>query len=299
MVTHTILLIAGVICLVAALVLVLWPRWIAAVPAFLGLLLMHWSYAIDVKTLTFIFWGAATLITVGLFNLSPKGEPDGSSASNLYVGFTAMAGGMLGIMLEPRVMVLGVILGALGVLYNKALEVSQNLQGMIRPRWLKALIASVIVVVMAYVYPMALGSGHSLVELAGSGLAGAGLLGTLLLIKFVYCVYSFGTGAPGGIFLPLLVLGALTGGLFTSIVTPIVGLPADNIGFYVIIGMAGLFASIVRAPLTGIILISEMTGALTNLLPLSLVALVSYITAEALGGIPVYDQLLDRLLSKN
>ena len=112
MVAHTILLIAGVICLVAALVLVLWPRWIAAVPAFLGLLLMHWSYTIDVKTLTFFFWGVATLITVGLFYLSPKGEPDGNRASNFYVGITAMAGGMLGIMLEPRVMVLGVILGA-------------------------------------------------------------------------------------------------------------------------------------------------------------------------------------------
>ena len=112
MVMQTILLVAGIACLVAALLLVLRPRWVAAVPAFAGLALMHWSYAIDVKTLTFIFWGAATLITVGLFYLSPKGEPDGSRSSNLYVGFTAMAGGMLGIMLEPRVMVLGVILGA-------------------------------------------------------------------------------------------------------------------------------------------------------------------------------------------
>ena len=196
------------------------------------------------------------------------------------------------------IMILGVILGGLGVLYNKALSVSQDLQALIRPRWLKALIAACIVIAMALVYPMALGSGHSLVELAGSGLAGTELLGVLLLVKFVFCVYSFGTGAPGGIFLPLLVLGALTGGLFTSLVTPLVGLPADNIGFYVIIGMAGWFASIVRAPLTGIILISEMTGALTNLLPLSLVALVSYITAEALGGVPVYDQLLDRILKK-
>ena len=194
------------------------------------------------------------------------------------------------------IMILGVILGGLGVVYNKALSISQNIHSKIKPAWLKALIAAVIIVIMAKVYPMALGSGHPLVELAGSGLASTGLLAALLLIKFVFCVYSFGTGAPGGIFLPLLVLGALTGGLFTSIVTPLMGLPTDSIGFYVIIGMAGLFASIVRAPLTGIILISEMTGALTNLLPLSLVALVSYITAEALGGVPVYDQLLDRLL---
>ena len=109
---HTILLISGAICLIAAILLVLWPRWVAAVPAFLGLLLMHLSYTIDVKTMTFIFWGIATLITVGLFYLSPSGEPDGNRSSNLYIGFTAMAGGMLGIMLAPRVMVLGVILGA-------------------------------------------------------------------------------------------------------------------------------------------------------------------------------------------
>ena len=111
-VMHTVLLVAGAICLAIALALVLWPRWVASVPAFVGLLLMHYSYYIDVKTMTFIFWGIATLITVGLFYLSPKGEPDGHSSSNLYVGFTAMAGGMLGIMLAPRIMVLCVVLGA-------------------------------------------------------------------------------------------------------------------------------------------------------------------------------------------
>ena len=112
MVLQTLLLIAGAACLVVALLLVLRPRWVAAVPAFAGLALMHWSYTIDVKTMTFIFWGIATLITVGLFYLLPKGEPDGHQSSNLYVGFTAMAGGMLGILLAPRIMVLGVILGA-------------------------------------------------------------------------------------------------------------------------------------------------------------------------------------------
>ena len=102
----------GIACLVAAIALVLRPRWVAAVPAYAGLCLMHWSYYIDVPTVTLVFWGIATLITVGLFYLSPSGEPDGHRSSNLYVGFTAMAGGMLGILLAPRIMVLGVILGA-------------------------------------------------------------------------------------------------------------------------------------------------------------------------------------------
>lgn len=112
MLIQHILLAAGVICLIVALALVLWPRWVAAVPAFIGLLLMHWSYYIAVPTMTFVFWGVATLIVVALFYLLPSGEPDGNRSSNLYIGFTAMAGGMLGIMLAPRIMVLGVILGA-------------------------------------------------------------------------------------------------------------------------------------------------------------------------------------------
>ena len=112
MVMQTILLIAGVIALIIALVLVLSPKWIAAVPAYVGLWLMHWSYYIAIPMMTFVFWGIATLITVGLYYLSPSGEPDGNKSSNLYVGFTAMAGGMLGILLAPRIMVLGVVLGA-------------------------------------------------------------------------------------------------------------------------------------------------------------------------------------------
>lgn len=113
MVLQIILLIAGIACLLAAVAMVLWPRWVAAVPAYAGLWLLHWSYYIGVPMKTFIFWGIATLITMGLFYLSPKGEPDGHRSSNLYVGLTALAGGLLGIILQhPAFMVLGTIIGA-------------------------------------------------------------------------------------------------------------------------------------------------------------------------------------------
>jgi len=113
MALQIILLIVGIICLVGALALVLYPRWAASVPAYVGLLLLHWSYFIAVPTRSFVFWGIATAMATAIYFLSPSGEPDGNRSSNVYVGFGAMAGGLLGILVGPRIMVLGVVLGAL------------------------------------------------------------------------------------------------------------------------------------------------------------------------------------------
>ena len=62
--------------------------------------------------------------------------------------------------------------------------------------------------------------------------------------------------------------------------------------------MAALFAGIVRAPLTGIVLIMEMTGGMPHLLSLTLVSVTAYLTAELLGAKPIYESLLERLLEK-
>lgn len=107
------MLILGIACLAAAMWLVLRPRWVAAIPAFAALVLLHSSYFIAVPTRTFMFWGVATLLIAGLDYLSPKGEPDGKKSSNLYIGLGAIAGCLLGIIVGARIMVLGVILGAI------------------------------------------------------------------------------------------------------------------------------------------------------------------------------------------
>ena len=87
-----ILLVLGLVALAAALWLVLRPwRVAAAVPAFAGLVLLHFSYYIEVPLRAFVFWGIATAMVAGLTYLSPSGEPDGNKASNLYVGLSAMA----------------------------------------------------------------------------------------------------------------------------------------------------------------------------------------------------------------
>ena len=140
---------------------------------------------------------------------------------------------------------------------------------------------------------MALGSGSGLVGQISRGEFTIGALALLLVVKFVFSTASFGSGSPGGIFLPLLVLGALTGGLYSGLLG-MAGLDQSYLTGYVVVAMAGYFAAIVRAPVTGVVLITEMTGDFTTLLPLVLTSLTAYVVAEALGAKPVYTQLLER-----
>lgn len=194
------------------------------------------------------------------------------------------------------VALLGVALGVFGVFYNRTIAFMQDFYGRLKPAWLKAVIPFVMVLALAFLWPEMLGSGHHLVGETAAGGFSVKLLATILVVKFIFSGFSFGTGAPGGIFLPLLVLGSISGGLFTEALSPLFGFEEHYINNFVILGMAGYFSAIVRAPITGIILISEMTGSLNNLLGLSLVSLVAYLTAELLKGQAIYDQLLNRML---
>ena len=161
----------------------------------------------------------------------------------------------------------------------------------------RMLAAFALAYILFFVYPDALGSGSSLVGRISHGEFTLGALAVLLIIKFIFSTASFGSGSPGGIFLPLLVLGAVTGGLFSRLLG-LVGVDQSYITAFVVTAMAGYFAAIVRAPVTGVVLITEMTGDFTTLLPLVLTSLIAYIVAEILGTKPIYTQLLERSLGK-
>ena len=125
------------------------------------------------------------------------------------------------------------------------------------------------------------------------------LLLLMLVAKFLFSIISFGSGAPGGIFFPLLIIGGTFGAVFGYIAINYLGISPALFNNFIIISMAGYFTAIVRAPITGIILITEMTGSFTHLLSLSVVSIISYIVADLLKSTPIYDSLLKRLLLKN
>lgn len=198
------------------------------------------------------------------------------------------------------ILILGVILGVLGAFYNWfTLKVQSLYQKSARMSTAaKLLIPFLLAGVLGYTMPEILGSGGNLVTLlTGKGM----LIGTaclILIIKFIYSAVSFGSGAPGGIFFPLLVLGALIGGVFGMTCVNTVGLPPEYVNNFILLAMAGYFTAIVRAPLTGIILIFEMTGSLSQLLSLATISIVAYIVATLLKSEPIYESLLERILKR-
>ncbi|MBF1710396.1 MAG: chloride channel protein, partial [Streptococcus sp.] len=117
----------------------------------------------------------------------------------------------------------------------------------------------------------------------------------LFAIRFVYSMISYGTGLPGGIFLPILSLGALLGLAYAEFLIDFLGVdPSVRVSF-VFFAMAGYFAAIGKAPLTALLLVTEMVGGLNQLMPLGICTLVAYIVADFLKMDPIYEVLAERL----
>lgn len=195
-------------------------------------------------------------------------------------------------------LVLGAILGVLGALYNKVMLLAQDLYR--KPKFLnetgRLIIAFMAAGVMGILMPSVLGSGGDLiVDLTGGELL-LGAAALTFVVKFLFSAVSFGSGAPGGIFFPLLVLGALIGGIFAMACVELFGLNPVYINNFVLLAMAGYFTAIVRAPITGIILLFEMSGTVSQMLSLAVVSVAAYITATLLKSEPIYESLLERIL---
>lgn len=197
------------------------------------------------------------------------------------------------------VLTLGIILGLLGALYNKAIDFMQNLFQKIKIPEMRIGIMFLTSFALIFIFPLALGSGSNLVtEVSAGRMTLIGIL-ILFLVKYLFSTASFGSGAPGGIFLPLLVLGALIGGMYCRILGVTFGLDQKYITAFVLMAMTGYFSAIVRAPVTGIILLTEMTGNFYSLLAMSLTSLIAYVIADLLGAQPIYDQLLRKRMGKS
>lgn len=198
-------------------------------------------------------------------------------------------------------LILGVILGALGFLYQKATLImpiiyEKTLQRI--PSYFYGLVPLILVIPIGYLFPDLLGGGNSLILNLPHNQPALICIILIFILRFVFSVFSYGSGLPGGIFLPVLTLGALIGGIVGSTLFHLNLMPHEYIINLLIFSMAGYFAGIGKAPFSAIILITEMVGNLSHLMPLAVVSLVAYITVDILGGAPIYESLLQRMLNQ-
>lgn len=194
--------------------------------------------------------------------------------------------------------VLGPLLGLLGAGYNAALlkTVRAYDAQTFLPPVLKPTLPFIAGGVLLYVYPYVLnGVGVSTVALLSSGFS-AGALALLLAVKIAFSVFSFASGVPGGLLMPMLTVGGIAGALAGAVLEAAGLVAASHLPACSVLCMAGLFAATVRAPLTGAFLVTEMAGAY-GLLPITIaVSFLAACTAGALHSLPVYDALKQRIL---
>jgi len=198
----------------------------------------------------------------------------------------------------PLFVVLGGVIGIFATGFNTAmlgcLHIADRLSG--RTMLIIASTVGAIAGALMVVVPEFVGGGESLVKELFSTSPALGLLAALLVVRTVMTFLSYSVGVPGGIFAPMLALGTLIGLGFGTLAQDLFQTVDMHTGAFGIAAMGALFAATVRAPLTGIVLVAEMTASF-NLLPALIVTcMTASITAQSLGSTPIYDLLLTRTL---
>jgi CIC family chloride channel protein len=210
--------------------------------------------------------------------------PDFRVEPLLYPGFATV----------PIHLALGVLAGSLAIAYNRTILGLFAAAGRLR-RWpveLRAAVVGAVVGLLAWFVPGVVGGGDVITQRTLTGPAmPIGVLSIVFLIRFGLGGVSYAARTPGGLFAPLLVLGAQLGVLFSAACGSwFPGVTPDPVALAVV-GMAAFFTGVVRAPITGVILITEMTASFTLLLPLLGASFAAMLLPTLIGEAPIYESL--------
>jgi CIC family chloride channel protein len=196
--------------------------------------------------------------------------------------------------------VLGVVAGLFAMLYNRALLATLAAAERLE-RWppeFKAALIGAAVGMLAWYAPGLVGGGDVITQRTLTGADAAAIVPVIFLIRFALSTVSYAARTPGGLFAPLLVLGAQLGLMFGSLcrfIFPDFHIQPEG---FAIVGMAALFTGVVRAPITGIVLVVEMTASVRMLLPMLGACFTAMLVPTVLKGAPIYESLRAGILRK-
>jgi len=200
----------------------------------------------------------------------------------------------------PVHLALGLVAGCLGVVYNRAILgtviVADRFHRL--PVELRATLIGAVVGLIAWFSPGVVGGGDAITQRTLSGAETGAMLSGVFLLRFALGPLSYAAGTPGGLFAPILVLGSQSGLLFGSGCYQWFPAIAPDLTTLAIVGMAAFFTAVVRAPVTGIILVIEMTASFTLLLPMLSACFAAMLIPNLLGNAPIYDSLRERTLNE-
>lgn len=195
---------------------------------------------------------------------------------------------------------LGLIIGLFGGFFNRSLLKALDLRGKLESVPNTVIIAGILLIsgLLGFLLPEVLGGGNQLIDSLNQNYYPLGLLLLLVVVKFFFTLISYSSGVPGGIFLPILVIGALTGNIYNDLIVRLFNASPQFSNNFIIFAMAAYFTAVVKAPITGSILITEMTGSFSHLWALITVSTVAYLASDILKTKPIYEALYDRILAK-
>jgi CIC family chloride channel protein len=188
---------------------------------------------------------------------------------------------------------LGVVAGLVSAAFTRTIGFFHGLAGRIPgPRVLAPALFGLLVGAIGIAAPGAIGEGYGTARAAIHSELAPGLLFCALLVfaKLATTGLTIGSGAPGGVFAPCLVLGALLGVGFSRALGALLPatLPLSIEGSYALVGMSGLMAGVMQAPLTGIVLVMEVTDGYEVILPLMIVSVLSLVVARRFSRYSLY-----------
>ncbi|MCZ0717664.1 ClC family H(+)/Cl(-) exchange transporter [Aerococcus kribbianus] len=196
------------------------------------------------------------------------------------------------------IIIVGLMGGLVGSLFNIVLDYNQRLfQGWKMSTDKLLFLVFILSLLVSQSFPYLMGGGHDLVELLVENAPSIGLILVILIGNMLFTTASYASGAQGGIFLPVLLIGAATGVLVhqVALVFAPIELPLVN---FLILGMVAVLCAVVRSPFMSILLISEMTSNPNTLMPLAIAAIIAAMLAEFLQVKPVYTMLYLKLMGQ-
>jgi CIC family chloride channel protein len=136
------------------------------------------------------------------------------------------------------------------------------------------------------------GDPYKTLELALTGTMPVLVIAVFCVLKLAATVSSYSSGGSGGIFAPSLFMGSMLGGAVGYLDVTVFHHPTDAIGAFAVVGMGAVFAGIVRAPMTSILIVFEMTGGYGLVLPLMIANMTAFVLARYWRPVPIYEALL-------